>query len=94
MRIQNEHRRVVDTRCTGGSDIRQVRRRVPLGFFLFLLPWSRAAAQPKLGDDEWFRQFRAFVKLFNAFVESLNDGRLDLSTWRQMRDAWKAMDRE
>jgi CRISPR/Cas system-associated exonuclease Cas4 (RecB family) len=52
----------------------------------------RSWATPQLGDEEWMRRFRAFVKLFNAFVESLNDGKFDLSTWRRMRSAWMQLD--
>jgi hypothetical protein len=51
--------------------------------------WS---SQPQLGDEEWMRRFRSFVKLFNAFVESLNEGRFDLATWQRMRDAWRKLE--
>lgn len=49
---------------------------------------------PRLGDEEWMRRFRAFVKLFNAFVEALNEQRFDLPTWQRMRDAWKRLEAE
>jgi hypothetical protein len=50
-----------------------------------------ANARPKLGDDEWMRRFRAFVKMFNAFVNSLNDGKVNLPAWREMRKTWAEM---
>jgi hypothetical protein len=49
-------------------------------------------AKPKLGDDEWMRRFRDFVKAFQPFVEALNDGRFDFSLWAQMRARWKNLD--
>jgi len=58
---------------------------------MFPLP---GLARPKLGNDEWMLRFRAFVKLFNAFVESLNDGCFDLSTWQRMRAAWTKLEME
>lgn len=51
-------------------------------------------ARPRLGDEEWMRRFRAFVRTFNAFVEVLNDGKFDLSRWQTMRGAWKELDTE
>lgn len=45
----------------------------------------------KLGDQEWMRRFREFVKVFNAFVNSLNDGKVDRRPWRLMRKAWAEM---
>jgi hypothetical protein len=44
------------------SGIPQFRRRALLGLFLMALPLSATAAQCQLGDDEWFRRFRLFVK--------------------------------
>jgi len=79
---------------TEGSNSLRLQRRAVFGLILFLLPWPATASQPKLGDDEWFRRFRVFVKVFNRFVDSLNDGKVDLVMWRQMREAWKNMDCE
>ncbi len=74
---------------------RQFSRRMLFGTPLLLLLFRRTAvAQPKLGGDEWMRSFRAYVKFFNAFVESLNDGRFDVSNWRQMRRTWREIDFE
>jgi hypothetical protein len=33
------------------------------------------------------RRFRSFVRLFNSFVESLNDREFDSERWRAMRVA-------
>ena len=63
-------------------------RRMCFGFLLTLLPCRALAGGQKLGDDEWMRHFRDFVKLFNKFVESLNDGRFDVDTWGRMRLDW------
>ena len=52
---------------------------------------SGATLRPKLGDDEWMRRFREFVKVFNAFVNSLNDGKVDTRSWRLMHKAWAEM---
>jgi len=49
-------------------------------------------AQPRLGDDEWMKRFRDFVKSFNAFVNALNDGSFDLLRWQRMRTDWKRLD--
>ena len=73
-------------------DNRKTRRQALVGLFFLPFPGWAAAGQPRLGDDEWYRRFRVFVKFFNAFVDSLNDGKLDLPAWRQMREAWKNMD--
>jgi len=62
-------------------------------FLLSILP-APSFARPKLGDEEWMRRFRAFVKLFNVFVEALNDERFDLPTWQRMREAWRKLDDE
>ena len=51
-------------------------------------------ARPRLGDEEWMRRFRAFVKVFNEFVEVLNDGKFDVSRWHAMHAAWKEFDTE
>jgi hypothetical protein len=53
-----------------------------------------AFSQPRLGDAEWRRRFRSFVRLFNAFVESLNDGKFDFERWREMRVAWGRLESE
>ena len=53
-----------------------------------------AVAHAKLGDDEWMKRFRDFVKSFNAFVTALNDGSFDVSRWQRMRIDWKRLDAE
>lgn len=65
----------------------QISRRALLSLPLVLLPKSAFGSHCSLGDDEWFRRFRAFVKVFNAFVNSLNDGKVDLHAWRDMHEA-------
>jgi hypothetical protein len=72
----------------------QISRRALFSVFLVLMPKSAFGSQCSLGDDEWFRRFRAFVKVFNAFVDSLNDGKVDLHAWRDMHQAWTRMDCE
>ena len=66
-------------------------RRALFGVFLALTPKSALGTECRLGDEEWFRRFRAFVKVFNAFVNSLNDGKVDLHAWYEMQEAWKQM---
>ena len=61
---------------------------VPL---IAVLP-NAVMAQPKLGDDEWMKRFRDFVKSFNAFVNALNDGSFDVSRWQRMRTDWKQLE--
>jgi hypothetical protein len=61
---------------------------------IFTLMSRNAFAQPKLGDEEWMRRFRDFVKIFNAFVEALNDGTFEVSRWRRMQSAWRELDVE
>lgn len=48
--------------------------------------------QPKLGDEEWMRNFNDFVRAFNLFVMALNDGRFDHSKWKNMKTGWKKLD--
>lgn len=69
----------------------QISRRTLLSLPLVLLPKSAFGSHCSLGDDEWFQRFRAFVKVFNAFVNSLNDGKVDLHTWRDHQRAAAAM---
>jgi hypothetical protein len=45
-----------------------------------------------LGDAEWMRHFREFIRAFNAFVDALDDNRLDHSAWQRMRIIWKTLD--
>jgi hypothetical protein len=71
----------------------QMTRRMSFALIFTLLS-QRAFAQPKLGDEEWMRRFRDFVKMFNAFVEALNDGNFDVSRWRHMQSAWKGLEVE
>lgn len=66
-------------------------RRMCLALIITLLP-ARAFPRPKLGDEDWMRNFRDFVKIFNAFVEALNDGTFDVSRWHRMQSAWKELD--
>jgi hypothetical protein len=64
-------------------------------FVLLLAVLPKAAiARPTLGDDEWMRRFREFVKSFNAFVNALNDGSFDVSRWQRMRADWKQLTAE
>ena len=58
-----------------------------------MLLFTRATfADPKLGDPEWMRRFRTFIKAFNEFVEALDDNRLDRAKWARMRHAWNDID--
>jgi hypothetical protein len=51
-----------------------------------------AFARPNLGDKEWMRRFREFVKTFNSFLEVLNEGKFDVSKWNAIRGSWKDLD--
>ena len=90
--IQREENMSAEIVLASNGSAGKSRRRVFFGLLLLLSPLQPALAEPKIGDDEWFRRFRIFVKFFNSFVVSLNDGKLDLSTWRRMREAWKNID--
>jgi hypothetical protein len=67
-------------------------RRCWLMLFGAMLVPHALVAQPRVGDDEWMKKFRDFVKSFNAFVTALNDGSFDVSRWQQMRIDWKKLD--
>ncbi len=66
-------------------------RRLCFALLIALFPMP-AFARPRLGDEEWMRRFRAFVRTFNAFIEALNDGKFDLLRWNALRTAWKEID--
>jgi hypothetical protein len=67
---------------------RVVTRRMCFARLIACFPMP-AFARLRLGDEEWMRHFRAFVRTFIAFIEVLNDGKFDLSRWNAMRVAWK-----
>jgi hypothetical protein len=73
------------------QDLHPVTRRYWLALCAALVP-SFAPAQPRLGDDEWMKRFRDFVKSFNEFVNALNDGSFDVSRWRRTQTDWKKLD--
>jgi hypothetical protein len=66
-------------------------RRCWFALCLALVP-SLAPAQPRLGDDEWMKRFRDFVKSFNEFVNALNDGSFDVSRWRRAQTDWRKLE--
>jgi hypothetical protein len=47
-----------------------------------------------LGDEEWMRRYREFVRASNDFVIALNDGILDRTRWARLRAAFHAIDTE
>ena len=49
---------------------------------------TQASARPRLGDQEWMRRFRVFVRAFNDFVDALDDNKLDRTRWARMCIAW------
>jgi len=53
-----------------------------------------AGRQPKLGDAEWMRRYREFVKAFDDFVITLNDNILDRAKWERVRIAWRQIEIE
>lgn len=59
-----------------------------IGTFIY----GTAFARPNLGDKEWMRRFRELVKAFNAFLEVLNEGKVDVAKWNAVRAAWKDVD--
>jgi hypothetical protein len=40
------------------------------------------------------RRFRSFVRLFNSFVEAVNDGKFDFETRPEMGAAWRRLEVE
>jgi hypothetical protein len=53
---------------------------------------GRTVARPKLGDAEWMKRFREFVRAFNDFVIVLDDGKFDHAKWQQMRIEWQRLE--
>ncbi len=47
------------------------------------------ASRPKLGDDEWMRKYRAFIKASNDFVIAINDDVFDRVKWERLKAAWR-----
>lgn len=56
-----------------------------------LLGAGLARPEPRLGDDEWYRRFQAFLQELNRFVICLNDDRVDLAQWKKVCQAWTAL---
>jgi hypothetical protein len=80
--MQQEHSAVTHF-GSGGFNSSKLQRAGP---FSVLSCCCFHGQQPKLGDDEWFRRFRVFVKVFNAFVESsLNELGFERATARTIR---------
>jgi hypothetical protein len=52
------------------------------------LPMSAA---PRLGDQEWMRRFRIFIRAFNEFVDALDDNKIDRASWARMCRAWDSL---
>jgi hypothetical protein len=62
-------------------------------FAMIITLFSEATfARPNLGDREWMRRFREFIKAFNSFLEVLNEGKFDVSKWNAIRAVWKDLD--
>ncbi len=72
-------------RALFSSEPRKCGRRRLVLILASLVLEAQANARPKLGDDEWTRRFREFIKSFNAFVEALDDGKLDRAKWERIR---------
>ena len=70
---------------------RSIARRMCFAAICTLI-YGTASARPSLGDKEWMRRFRELVKAFNAFLEVLNEGKLDVAKWNTVRAAWKDVD--
>jgi hypothetical protein len=68
-------------------------RRMCFALIITLFPVP-GFARSKLGDEDWMRRFRDFGKIFNGFVEVLNDGTFDVSRWRRMQSAWRELEVE
>jgi hypothetical protein len=82
--------------CGGVIDIRSTKnmplsRRLYVLLFTFGLPHP-LFARPALGDPEWMRRFKIFVKAFNDFVDSLDDNKLDRAKWSRLCSAWRSLD--
>ena len=72
-------------------DRRTMARRMCLAVIVTLF-YKPADARAQLGDKEWMRRFRELVKTFNAFLEVLNEGKLDVARWNAVRAAWRDVD--
>jgi len=49
-------------------------------------------AHARIGDAEWMRRFREFIKAFSDFVVALDDNKLDLSKWERMRTTFHSLE--
>jgi len=70
---------------------RAIARRMCFAAIVTLI-YGTAFARPSLCDKEWMRRFRELVKTFNAFLEVLNEGKVDVAKWNAVRAAWKDVD--
>ena len=55
---------------------------------------AAAAPKSKVGDSDWLRRFRFFMKVMNEFLMALNEGAVDIAKWQQVRSAWHHLEDE
>jgi hypothetical protein len=68
------------------------RRASLLAVFAAFASDAAAQSKSKLGNEEWMRRYRAFVKASNDFVIAINDGIFDVAKWERLRTAWREID--
>ena len=57
-----------------------------------VLAGAARSQDPQERDPTWQKNFHAFIKQLNRFIEQSNDGIFDAKQWRRVREAWRDLD--